>query len=260
MKRKLLILVVLLFCSMFVVACGDTEVKKTVYHYRIANVKSAVNLRAGASSSTAAIGQIPLGEEVDALSRDGDWYRVKTADGKTGYVHNSFIAMTSEVIIVPPPTLAGKLHAADQHCAAVFSFLEELRARYDSRETRTWGFCIASVLIWVLALIIYASVEIAWWHYLLLLLFSPAVVFAFCVCEPLQPAGFDVFIFDLIVGLLLLSSPSALWHVMVVLLSGATGGGTSFAMGHLVMSGSTSIPVAGVLTFAPESADTADLV
>lgn len=253
------IFVVLLLCTLFLIACDD-ETRKTVYHYRVTNVKNAVNIRAEASTAAAAIGQMPLGAEVDVLGRDGEWYRVKTAHGRTGYIHGSYIVRTSEVIRVPPPTLAAKLRAADQYCAPAFTFLGELRMRYDSRETRTWALAIAEVLICALALILYACEEIDWWHYLLLLLFSPAIIFAFCVCEPFQPCGFDIFLVDLIFGLLLLFSPAAFWHVMVTLLSGATGGGTFFAMGHLIFSVLTAIPVAICLQFFPESVDTALLV
>jgi tetratricopeptide (TPR) repeat protein len=51
------------------------------------------NLRAGASTKTSILGRISKGELFEVLSQSSKWWRVKTLDGKTGYVHSSRIQL-----------------------------------------------------------------------------------------------------------------------------------------------------------------------
>ncbi|MBQ1257458.1 MAG: SH3 domain-containing protein [Clostridia bacterium] len=60
---------------------------------------STVNLRAGASTSTASMGKLKSGTKVKVLGENGSWYLVETASGTQGYMSKTYIkSSTGETI------------------------------------------------------------------------------------------------------------------------------------------------------------------
>jgi uncharacterized protein YgiM (DUF1202 family) len=51
-----------------------------------------VNVRRSASTSSSVIGSAYDGERLTLLGTSGTWYRVKTSDGITGYIHGNYVA------------------------------------------------------------------------------------------------------------------------------------------------------------------------
>jgi len=49
---------------------------------------SSVNVREGPSTDTAKIGSVVKGDELEYIGSEGDWYKIKTKDGKVGYIAN----------------------------------------------------------------------------------------------------------------------------------------------------------------------------
>ena len=56
---------------------------------------STVNLRAGATTSTASIAKIKSGTKVKVLGENGNWYLVETASGTQGYMSKSYVKATA---------------------------------------------------------------------------------------------------------------------------------------------------------------------
>ncbi|MBQ6716563.1 MAG: SH3 domain-containing protein [Clostridia bacterium] len=52
---------------------------------------SSVNLRAGASTSTASMGQLRSGTKIKILGENGNWYLIETASGTQGYMSKTYI-------------------------------------------------------------------------------------------------------------------------------------------------------------------------
>lgn len=64
---------------------------------KIGTVKAeTLNVRAGASTSREVVAQVRLGDKVTILSVLNDWYKVKLADGKIGWVNSSYITISNE--------------------------------------------------------------------------------------------------------------------------------------------------------------------
>lgn len=49
---------------------------------------SSVNVREGPSTDTNKIGSVVKGDELEYIGSEGDWYKIKTKDGKIGYIAN----------------------------------------------------------------------------------------------------------------------------------------------------------------------------
>ena len=69
----------------------------------VVNVNTAVNMRSGASTSTALIGTVAKGTKCEVLGKSGDWYQVKTPQGKIGYIRGDYLKVES-VTVTPTPT------------------------------------------------------------------------------------------------------------------------------------------------------------
>lgn len=61
-----------------------------------------LNLRSQANTTSAILGTLPLGSSLTVLEKQGDWYRVQTADGKTGWVAGWLITVSQPS--VPDPS------------------------------------------------------------------------------------------------------------------------------------------------------------
>lgn len=65
--------------------------------YRLASVTTrtafgTVNIRSGAGTSYKSIGKVSRGDRLTVYGTSGNWYQVKTADGKVGYIYNDYVA------------------------------------------------------------------------------------------------------------------------------------------------------------------------
>jgi hypothetical protein len=56
-------------------------------------VTKKANLRANASTKSKIVGTLTKGEKLEILGRSGDWFRVKTASGLTGWIFKTLVRM-----------------------------------------------------------------------------------------------------------------------------------------------------------------------
>ena len=56
---------------------------------------NSVNLRQSASTGSAWLGSYPRGTWMRILGEQGNFYYVRTPDGKTGYMHKDYVSVTS---------------------------------------------------------------------------------------------------------------------------------------------------------------------
>ncbi len=70
---------------------------------------SSVNLRAGASTSTASMGQLKNGTKVKVLGENGNWYLVETASGTQGYMSKSYIKSSNGTAVTQYATVTGSV-------------------------------------------------------------------------------------------------------------------------------------------------------
>lgn len=69
--------------------------KPSIYGTGKVTAPSGLNLRAGASTSTKVLAAYGQGTQVTVLERvNNEWYKVKTADGKTGYMNAVWLSVT----------------------------------------------------------------------------------------------------------------------------------------------------------------------
>ena len=69
--------------------------KPSIYGTGKVTAPSGLNLRAGASTSTKVLAAYGQGTQVTVLERvNNEWYKVKTADGKTGYMNAAWLSVT----------------------------------------------------------------------------------------------------------------------------------------------------------------------
>lgn len=64
---------------------------------------SAVNLRAGPSSATAAVGVLQPGQAVQTGESDGGWVEVTLPDGTTGWVYSRYLASVAATLAATAP-------------------------------------------------------------------------------------------------------------------------------------------------------------
>jgi uncharacterized protein YgiM (DUF1202 family) len=79
-----------------------------------------LNLRSGAGTQFKIIGGVATGDELEVLASRESWTRVKTADGKTGWIPAGYVQTE------PPPTL--RLASLETETGTLRSQLEEIRA------------------------------------------------------------------------------------------------------------------------------------
>ncbi len=79
-----------------------------------------LNLRAGAGTQFKILGAVETGDQMDVLARGESWTRVRTAEGKTGWIPAGYLETE------PPPTL--RLAQLENETASMRTQVEELRA------------------------------------------------------------------------------------------------------------------------------------
>lgn len=97
--------------------------------------RSAVNLRAGPSSSSAQLSVLQPGEAVQIGETSGGWVKVKRADGSSGWVYSSYLAGNSGGTATTPTDQPARIATAAQPRAVVHGDgdLEDRTARIASR-------------------------------------------------------------------------------------------------------------------------------
>lgn len=79
-----------------------------------------LNLRAGAGTQFKILGAVETGDQMDVLARGESWTRVRTAEGKTGWIPAGYLETE------PPPTL--RLAQLETETATLRTQLEEIRS------------------------------------------------------------------------------------------------------------------------------------
>ena len=67
------------------------EIVNKVISFKIYDNDGFSNLRKEKTATSEIVQKIESGESVDVLDNSGDWFLVKTKEGKEGYVHKSRI-------------------------------------------------------------------------------------------------------------------------------------------------------------------------
>jgi len=52
---------------------------------------STVNVRQSATTSSRVISTVKRGDKLEVIEKTGSWYQIKTASGRTGWVHASLV-------------------------------------------------------------------------------------------------------------------------------------------------------------------------
>ncbi len=79
-----------------------------------------LNLRAGAGTQFKILGAVETGDEMEVLATGESWTRVRTTDGKTGWIPAGYLETE------PPPSL--RLEQLERETATLRTQLEEIRA------------------------------------------------------------------------------------------------------------------------------------
>lgn len=255
-----------LLCSISMISCSN-DTYEEVQHYKIANVNHYVNLREKPTTSSKVLAQIPLGQEIHLIdSRNSPWLYVETTGYKRGWIHRNYVVSWTERVKIQPLPMSAKLKKTGQkHTYQYFAFVEQLRDKYDTKQNRTWLITISVLLGVILSLLIGMCERFHWWQYFLMLAFIGFEFMGFVVCDIFgsEGTGFDVFLIDLVVFILICMLPSAQWYSTKALLSNTlesvfrSGTAVGFVEVHMVLSFILILPAVVCIYKFPAYADTA---
>ena len=97
MKRVFsMLLAVLLIASLLPATAMASSSKKTVYVSSTG--EGTLNLRSGPSTSCDSKGYVYHGDRVSVLDRSGEWSKVRTDSGRTGWIKTKYIDGTTKAL------------------------------------------------------------------------------------------------------------------------------------------------------------------
>ena len=106
---KALMYVMILCVSLSLFTSGVSAADASSKAGRVATESTALNLRKSTSTSSEVVKQMKKGKYLTLLKKEGSWWKVEYAKGKTAYAHGNYIdTLTSEVMYVA--TQSGNLN------------------------------------------------------------------------------------------------------------------------------------------------------
>ncbi len=114
---KALLFVLILCISSSLFAFGTSAVDASSKAGKVATESTALNLRKSASTSSEVVKQMKKGKYLTLLKKEGSWWKVEYAKGKTAYAHGNYIdTVSSKVMYVA--TQSGNLNVRSSASAA----------------------------------------------------------------------------------------------------------------------------------------------
>ncbi len=92
---KALLFVLTLIITVLACVCGASAADASSKAGKVATESTALNLRKGASTSSAVVKQMKKGRYLTLLKKEGSWWKVEYAAGKTAYAHGDYIDTVS---------------------------------------------------------------------------------------------------------------------------------------------------------------------
>lgn len=103
-QRMLAVMLILMMTMMSGLAVLNAEALADVFNPgdKAVTTASGLNFRTGPSTSYQVMSVLPRNTEVSILERSNTWYKVSTANGKTGYVSGNYLKKVAAPVAVAP--------------------------------------------------------------------------------------------------------------------------------------------------------------
>ena len=102
--------------NLYISGIGGNYADGTTYYgghisgtVRTQNAGSTVNLRSGASTSTAIIARLARGTKIKILGENGSWYLVSTSSGTQGYMSKTYVSTSGSASIASTARVTGSV-------------------------------------------------------------------------------------------------------------------------------------------------------
>lgn len=253
-----------IFAVVFFTAC-DSEYK-TVYHYRIENCNSYVNLREQATVESNILTTVKLHEnitilEYNQLSIKDNWSKIRTRDGHEGYVQNRFIGYWTSKEKVEPQTIEQRLWAAKQPVTgSIFSAIESLGQM--KMYYILFFMCLTVALAIAMSILSIDDSSVSWLSYLVMALFLAAELTSLlAIFNHTGKLAFKYAIPNLLLGIGVLALPYMQWVSYKSLLGNIIGeddcDNYPKTRAELITTAILAIALAVCIVFFPQVADMA---